>query len=175
MRRLIAMVACALACGGAAEEPFAESWAALGRGALGWSMRVAPPLPVVWPGDGRLVRYAYAYRLRPGLADGEEQVGPFARAIEAPGWAVRVEVLEGALTPIGIQGVRPLRQGELAIPALAAPAAAALAAPMTPDGARVIRTYYCFWLGVNGVVAAQVGPRHAGFIAWLDCARGTLP
>jgi hypothetical protein len=35
--------------------------------------------------------------------------------------------------------------------------------------AAIIRNFYCGWLRVNGVIAAELQPNHIGFFDWLDC------
>ncbi len=111
-RRVIVLVlALAAAAGGPharardeAEEPgraFAPAWAGLAD-TSGWRMRVSAPFPQAWPppaGGAAVVCYAYAARLRPGLADGEQVASPWARSVEAPDGVTRVTVLGTVAAP----------------------------------------------------------------------------
>ena len=61
-------------------QPFAQAWSRL-PGTTGWRMLVSAPFPRDWPPEaGRhglpVARYAFAMRLRPGLADGAEMTAP---------------------------------------------------------------------------------------------------
>jgi hypothetical protein len=149
-----------------------QAWAQLAAGG-GWTPHLSPPLPAVWPPDGQgaLVAYAYASRRRDGLGDGEETAGAWGRVVMDKGLPVVKD--RGALRPLGIQGVRPLRQGELAIARSEAAAIAALEALVrgkTLEDAPTVRRYYCFWQSTNGVIAGDLQARHTAFFRWLDCA-----
>jgi hypothetical protein len=137
-----------------------------------WRPRLSPPLPSAWPPDGqrRLLTYAYAFRLKPSIGQGEEIASPWARVITGDG-IVELEEL-GHPRPLGLQGVRPLSAEELEI-ARTAPAAAAELDRLVqgvdlPEAPPVLR-YYCFWRQVNGVLAAELEQRHPEFFRWLAC------
>jgi hypothetical protein len=142
------------------------------EGGRGWSARVTPPLPSVWPPDGRagLVAYAYAARFSPGLSDGEKTAGTWARVVLEDGAPVVKDVTP--LRPLGVQGGRPLQDGELEIArsdqAAIAELEAAARGKKLPD-APLVRKYYCFWRSTNGVIAEDLEGRHAAFFRWLAC------
>ena len=139
------------------------AWAGLGEAVRGWMPALSPPLPSSWPPDGRVRRYAFAYRPRPGLADGAEVAAP---------WAIverEVTVLDRTLTPLGIQGVRPLRAEEIALAERDAEVAALLAGPPDAAGAALVRAFHCGWAGRQGVIARDILARHPDFAAWLGC------
>ncbi|MBP0493917.1 hypothetical protein [Roseomonas indoligenes] len=173
-RGLGAALLLALPAGAQPLPPGAEveaAWAALGPSARGWSPLVSPAFPLAWPPDGTaaLRRYAFAYRQRPGLADGVEVAAPWAAAETRPGAPTRIILLAGGLAPLGIQGVRPLRPEEMRLIEREAEVAALLAAPPDRDGAALIRAFHCNWASRQGVVARTVAPDHPDFIAWLGC------
>lgn len=81
-------------------------------------MLVSPAFPRSWPppadGSRAVVRYAFAMRLNPAVADGAEMAAPWAR-VTLGARGVGVERLPGRLRPLGVQGVRPLRNGEVVL------------------------------------------------------------
>ncbi|MCR0985241.1 hypothetical protein [Roseomonas populi] len=147
------------------------AWAALGPAARGWSLLVSPAFPLAWPPDGTaaLRRYAFAYRQRPGLADGVEIAAPWAAADTHPGAPARIIRLAADLSPLGIQGVRPLGAEETRLIGREAEVAALLAAPPDEAGAALIRAFHCNWARRQGVVARAIAPSHPAFTAWLGC------
>ena len=154
-------------------QPFAQAWARL-PGSAGWQMLVSAPFPRDWPpeGGGRgmpVVRYAYAMRLRPGLADGAEVAAPWARSTEADDGATTLALLDAGLHPLGIQGVRPLGNAELELVGREAEAAALLRVGETAATDPLVRAVTCGWIGRNGVAAAAITPLHPAFTRWLAC------
>ena len=154
-------------------QPFAEAWSRL-PGSTGWRMLVSAPSPRDWPpvvdGHGMTaVRYAFAMRLNPGLADGAEVGAPWAWSTEAEGGAVTVTSLAAELHPLGIQGVRPLTKAELDLVGREAEAAGLLQAGGTKATDPLVRAATCGWIGRNGVVAAAIAPLHPAFTRWLAC------
>jgi hypothetical protein len=92
----------------------------------------------------------------------------------------RFELLSPRIREIGIQGVRPLTSGELAVYDQAAAAELALARlTAVPDEEAqetlLLREYYCAWIGHNETVANEIRPYHAGFVVWLGCRSPTSP
>ncbi len=154
-------------------QPFAQAWSRL-PGTTGWRMLVSAPFPRDWPPEaGRhglpVVRYAFAMRLRPGLADGAEMTAPWARSTEANDGATTVTLLEAGLNPLGIQGVRPLSSAELDLVGREAEAAGLLRAGGAAATDSLVRATTCGWIGRNGVVAAAITPLHPAFTRRLAC------
>ena len=139
----------------------------------GWQMLVSPAFPQSWPpppaGRGAVVRYAFATRLNPGVADGAEMAAPWARLIMHAEGMQGVERLSPRLQSLGLQGVRPLGAAELALVGREQEAAERLLAggPQATDG--LVRDVTCGWIGRQGVVAAAITPLHPGFVRWLAC------
>ena len=170
---LLSLVASQLQAATDPAQPFAQAWAQLPDSA-GWRMLVSAPFPRDWPpqagGQGILVvRYAFAMRLRPGLADGAEMAAPWARSTEADDGAATVTLLGTGLHPLGLQGVRPLRPAELDLVGRDAEAAGLLRAGGTTATDPLVRATTCSWIGRNGVVAAAIIPLHPAFTRWLAC------
>ena len=101
----------------APETAFLKLWSAIPNRA-GWDPLVSPAFPSRWPppnGTGKIVRYAFAIRIRPGVADGAEVAAPWGRStLDGEGRLV-VERLTTRLQPLGIQGVRPLSAVEITL------------------------------------------------------------
>ena len=153
-------------------QPFAQTWSRL-SGSAGWQMLVSAPFPRDWPpeADGRgmpVVRYAFAMRLRPGLADGAEMAAPWARSTEDNG-VTTVTLLGAGLHPLGIQGVRPLNKAELDLVGREAEAAGLLRAGAPGATDPLVRAATCGWIARNGVAAAAITPLHPAFTRWLAC------
>ena len=173
-------VAQAVACGRSApqgcragpEAALLPFWTEL-PGRAGWQMLVSPAFPRSWPpppaGSGVVVRYAFAMRLKPGVADGAEMGAPWARVTVDARGAQAVERLSRRLRPLGLQGVRPLGTAEIALLGREQEAAERLLAgsPQATDG--LVRDVTCGWIGRQGVVAAAITPLHPGFVRWLAC------
>ena len=160
-------------------QAFLPAWNRL-AGTAGWQMLVSAPFPQTWPpsapGSLGLVRYAFAMRLRPGLADGVETASPWAQATENADGSVSVKVLQSMLHPLGIQGVRPLRSGEWELAGREAEVAALLRAGGDRATDELVRAYTCNWIARQGVIAAAITPLHPAFTQWLACqSRPTLP
>jgi hypothetical protein len=151
---------------------FVAAAARLEGEAKGWEMSVSPAFPEHWPGHspGRLVFYAYAYRVNPQLADAVEVAGPWARGTLQPGHALQIEILRRSLEPLGIQGVRPMQANEMKLAQRQAQIEALLWAPASAEHSRLIRAFYCNWYGRQGVMAAAIEPRHSAFFRWLQCS-----
>ncbi len=155
-------------------QAFSSAWTELADTA-GWQMLVSAPFPQTWPPPAgarlELVRYAFAMRLRPGLADGVEVASPWALSVGRPDGTATVMVLQRTLHPLGIQGVRPLRAGELAVAGHEAEAktAALLEAGGNEAMDGSVRATTCNWIDRNGVVAAAITPLHPRFTGWLAC------
>lgn len=152
--------------------PFLPFWDRLPDHA-GWRMLVSAPFPQSWPpGPGRLgavVRYAFAMRLRPGLADGVEVAAPWARSTLRADGTVTVEPLRTRLEPLGVQGVRPLTAAESALAGQEGEVARLLLAGGQGAEAGLVRDYTCGWIGRLGIVAAAITPLHPAFSRWLAC------
>jgi hypothetical protein len=137
-------------------------------------MLVTPAIPGHWPPQpherpAALVRYAFAFRLAPHLADGSEVAAPWARSLEGQDGSTAVQLLRTELRTLGVQGVRPLRPEESALLGEEAQAAALLRrgeAMVHPD---LVRSVTCSWAARNGVIAAAIAPLHAAFFRWLAC------
>jgi hypothetical protein len=87
----------------------------------------------------------------------------------------KFKLLAGTIREIGIQGVRPLTQKETTIykrkEAVQAFLGSLAGMPdETAMGVKEIRTYYCTWFGLNGVIAGEIRPCHENFFNWLGCA-----
>ena len=117
------------------------------------------------------MRYAFATRLKPGIADGAEMAAPWARVtLEATG-AQRVVQLSRRLRPLGIQGVRPLGLAEITLADRETEAGERLLAGGTQARSNLVRDVTCGWISRQGVVAATITPLHPGFVRWLACSR----
>ena len=154
-------------------QPFAEAWSRL-PGSAGWRMLVSPPFPRDWPPDAgshglTVVRYAFAMRLRAGLADGAEIAAAWARSTETRDGAVVVTSLAAELHPLGIQGVRPITKTELDLVGREVEAARLLQAGPPDANGPLVRAATCGWIGRNGLVAAAITPLHPAFTRWLSC------
>ncbi|MFC0387303.1 hypothetical protein [Muricoccus vinaceus] len=84
-------------------------------------------------------------------------------------------VLPGqAVTPLGIQGVRPMAAEERALAAREAEIDTLLAARSEalpgPEAAALVRAFHCGWQRRQGVIAAAVLHGHRAFAGWLGCA-----
>lgn len=153
-----------------AAPPFAEAWRETIQPGEVWAPNVSVPLPLEWPTpDSALVQYAFAWRMRPTLADGVEVTEPYARAVEWPDGTVRVERLTPRFVLRGIQGVRPLREEEVALARRVTELPALLRAPASARRDADLRAITCFWTRVQGVQAAAIMPRHPAYAAWLGC------
>lgn len=139
-----------------------------------WTARVTPPTCVHWPpnGDGQVCYYAYGARVQMGLFDGEVNSAPFARlVVDRQSDRARVEMM-GALTELGIQGVRPARPEELEAWKTRADSDTLVLAmslqhgvPTLPDA---VRRFYGVWIRCNGRIAQDVAIRHPAFFDWLE-------
>ena len=139
-----------------------------------WQMLVSPAFPHGWPpapnSRGSVVRYAFATRLKPGVADGAEMAAPWARVTLEAGGAQRVERLSQRLRPLGIQGVRPLGPAEITLAGRETEAAERLLAGGTMATDSLVRDVTCGWISRQGVVAATITPLHPEFVRWLACS-----
>ena len=154
-----------------ADPPLYEAWRRTLQPGEAWVPDMTPHLPLDWPiRDGALVRYGFAYRLRPGLADGAEMTEPYARVVEWPDGTTHVEQLTPRFVVRGIQGVRPLGREEAALANRRPELPALLRAPASAGRDAEIRAITCFWRSVLGVQASAVLPRHPAYAAWLGCA-----
>ena len=137
----------------------------------GWQMLVSPAFPVDWPkrpDRSAVVRYAFAMRLKSGVADGAELAAPWAMITQDASAGTVVERLSRSLQPIGVQGVRPLRSAELALIGREQEVTdRLLEGDRVDDG--LIRDFTCGWIGRMGLIAAEITPRHSAFVRWLAC------
>jgi hypothetical protein len=136
------------------------------------SARLAPPMPQVWPpdGKGRYVVHAFAAGIRPGLHDGEEVAAPWADWLIA-GNSRTVKDL-GDLRRLGMQGVRPMQgdEGEVHRTADAAEqAVVAMTRTSRPKLTPLVKRYYCQWFFNNAVISAELQRLHPEFFQWLEC------
>lgn len=152
--------------------PFVSLWDGLSDRA-GWQMLVSPAFPRDWPpppnGPRAVVRYAYAMRLKPGLADGAEMAAPWAKITQSASGGVVVERLSDRLQPLGVQGVRPLRNAEMALIGREQEATDRMLAGGDEPEDGIVRDFACGWTARQGVVAAAIMPRHPAFARWLAC------
>jgi hypothetical protein len=118
---------------------------------------------------GRGGTYAFAMRLKPGVADGGEMAAPWARITQSSSGATMVEQLSFRLQPLGIQGVRPLSRAELPLIAREQEVADRLLAGGDQFDDGLVRDFTCGWIGRLGVVAAAITPRYPAFVRWLAC------
>ncbi len=135
-----------------------------------WNLRVAPPFPAAWPpdGKGRLVVYAFAGGMRPGLRDAEEVAAPWGR-VTVDGDALSFADL-GELRSLGVHGVRPIAGEELAIARSGDAAAddlAALARGTTLGDAPRVQRFYRQWLR-DGGLGDELRRLHPAFTAWVE-------
>ena len=137
----------------------------------GWQMLVSPPFPATWPQPpgGTVVRYAFAMRLNPTVADGAEMSAPWAKSTRSATGVIAIERLSNRLRPLGIQGVRPLRSSEIAVGDREPEMARLLFAGGTAATNGVVREVTCAWIARQGVVAAAIMPLHPSFTKWLAC------
>lgn len=146
------------------------------RGAIAWNFRVTPPFPAQWPPDPERKVVYHAYPEGAVLHGGDCLVvgKPWASIIASAGSESAIRILRHSIAELGPQGFRPLSSEEVAV------ARASTAGPMRlrelssipsagSDDARVVRDYYCGWIGGNGVIASQLESRHGDFFSWLDC------
>lgn len=136
-----------------------------------WRHALAPVVPATWPPDGSVVTLVYASGHRMGLADGEQVAAPFARIVTASG-NDRLETLGSTLVDRGIQGVRPMRREEMAVPhatkldaTVRALTAASVQAPPSPE----LKASYCQWKSLNGIIAPDIVAAQPAFFRWLGC------
>jgi hypothetical protein len=137
-----------------------------------WVPRLTPPLPLVWPPDGKgtYVVYAFAAGKLPSVHDGEEVSAPWSQWL-VTGSALSAKEL-GDLRRLGMQGVRPLQgeQAEVARTAEAAEQAViALTKTTKPKLAPLVKRYYCQWFFNNAVVSSELQKLHPEFTKWLEC------
>jgi len=139
-------------------------------GSRGWVLEIMPPVPEP---DGQLVYYASARRFRPGLSDGHEVAALWAKADQRG----NVTLLTDAVSLLGIEGVRPMTRGEIALfeEVERAGPLEDLWRRASHDGgaAMLLRRRYCFWSRVK-LVSREVLARHPNVAAFLDCARVTI-
>lgn len=151
------------------------AFAAMHRPGDRWIAMITPPLPLDWP-DGPLVYYAYARRHRDGLVDGHEVASPWARVERRrrlfDGDRLALVSLTERPELLGVEGVRPLTDGEQALHAevaAAGPLEDQLArARRDPAAALLVRRRYCHWKSLHAV-ARVILPAHPAFTAFLDC------
>ena len=149
------------------------------RGGVFWEYRISPPFPSHWPPDVnlQLFYYVYAAGLGPStLVDGEHVAAPWGRVEmdpRGPGGAKFTRLSE-KLREIGIQGVRPLTQEEVAIfkKKTAAQAYLATLTSLTDENeeaVRMLQQYFCKWCQFNGGIVAEIRSAHKQFFLWLGC------
>lgn len=147
-------------------------WSRLARAArvvdplVAWALRLTPPLPAEWPRrTSTLLVYAYAegIDMSGALLDGVRVAAPWAvpRKNE-PGPEPHAQLLAPALRPIGVQGVRSLRPGELA----SGPPAPVETLRADGDPGR-LRRFYNDWRTHHGVSAQAIQRWHPEFSEWL--------
>jgi hypothetical protein len=145
--------------------------------ALGWALRVTPPLPLHW-GENRPIEwvlYGYGADVLPDAADAERIARPFAIGRigrpAAPGDQpeTKVEVLRTTLEPLELQGVRPRYASEQVIWQPVERACLSMTAPPASDSAEAsqLRHAYQAWLKDNGVIAQELSRDHDAFFTWV--------
>ena len=137
----------------------------------GWQMLVSPPFPGAWPppAGSTLVRYAFAVRLNPVIADGAEIAAPWATSTLGSTGEIVVERLVTRLQLLGVQGVRPLSTAEIALADREQDVTQRLIAGGDQATDAVVRDFMCGWIARQGVVAAAIMPLHSDFKHWLNC------
>jgi hypothetical protein len=144
-----------------------------------WRYSVSPPFPSVWPPTPNLTLYYYVYAeshdFAGRLADGIYLAAPWGRVEvgmkkKTP---LKFSLLSYKIKEIGIQGVRPLNEDELAIYRRRDFAEAYLAdLTALPDGnekaVQELKAYYCLWRSNNGI-AEEIRPYYEQFFQWLEC------
>lgn len=152
--------------------PFRAAWQGLSGARDGrWDLHVSAGFPRSWPpgAEPAVVRYAFAMRHARDLSDGMEVAAPWARSTESADGTVTMELLRPQVDRIGIQGVRPMRADELSLARREEEVAVLLTRPLDPAGESLVRRFTCDWLKRQGTAAAEILPRHEGFVRWLAC------
>jgi len=144
-----------------------------------WMSRVTPPFPLSWPpnGDGKVVYYAYAYRIDDSLKDGEYIAAPWAKVLVGPGQSSpgTLENLSFVLKEIGDQGVEPINPEEVqaagSIEKVGGPKLIKTVgqSKIGADTATALKKSYCFWQENSGIIAREIQPLHKAFFDWLAC------
>jgi hypothetical protein len=154
-----------------AGNPGSPSW-------IGWSYRISPPFPGVWPPDGKGVVYYYGYAsgFQPaGLIDAE-RLGPiWARVkVDVTGQSPpRLELLAKEIKVVGTIGVRPLTKEEIAVYDTGDAVAAQVCEASRKIGTKAldaasVRRYYCAWSKDSGV-GDDIRKYQLEFFRWLGC------
>jgi len=162
--------ACAQTIAPPPEAAFLPLWHDLPQQA-GWQMLVSPPFPAAWPppSGGNVMRYAFAMRLDPAIADGVEMAAPWSKSTLSASGEIVVERLSHQLRSLGIQGVRPLQGTEIVLANREQEVTRLLLAGGTSATSDVVRNFTCAWISRQSVVAAAITPLHPDFVAWLAC------
>ncbi len=120
--------------------------------------------------------HAQGFDFTHGLVDAVYISAPWAR-VEVDfkrGISPKFKLLSSKIKEIGIQGVRPINQGEAAIFGKKESVEAFLgnltALPNEKENpVSELRKYYCSWLKLNGVMAPEIRSSHEAFFKWLRC------
>ncbi len=145
-----------------------------------WTYSISPPFPSVWPPNPNMTMYYYAYAqgndFSLGLVDAVYIAAPWARAeLDIKGKKpLGFKLLSSKIKEIGIQGVHPANQEELAIFGKEESVQAYLGNLTTlPDekekSVSELKKYYCSWLRLNGAIAPEIRSSHEAFFKWLRC------
>jgi len=142
-----------------------------------WTSRISPPLPAQWPPgpDRKVVYYAYPEGMMLHGGDSLMIGKPWARVISVSSSQSNIRILRHSISKLETQGFRPLSNYEVAVMRSSTTGPARLmdldTVPLTgSDDTRVVRDYYCSWLGGNGIIASKLQSSHSGFFTWLDCS-----
>lgn len=145
-----------------------------------WMYYISPPFPSIWPPKPNLRLYYYAYAqgldFTGGLVDAVYIAASWARVkLDIKGnKSPELERLSNRIEEIGIQGIRPLSEEEMAIFEKGASAQAFLGNLTTlPDrkeqSVSELIDYYCTWLRLNAAIASDIRSFHEAFFKWLQC------
>jgi hypothetical protein len=136
-------------------------------GFIFWDGRLSDPLPMTWPPvEPTFAFYAFARGMNPMTLRDGEYVGPTWARIT---WSARsrkmeLTLLDTRLTSLGVQGMRPLRQGELEI--LKLQPLEALLGPRTKAADAQLAAYYRLQRSLGNIPPEAVRA-HAAFFEGL--------
>jgi hypothetical protein len=140
-----------------------------------WAIRASLPMPHAWPPtEASLVDvsvYAYSFS---GIADGERQAAPFARAVvhAGSGALVRLESLGTGFREVGVQSVQPVPPAFwTAVDASVQRLLEAVLSGALPSEAAAaeIRAGYCAVFRFNSLQGKEQRDLYPAFFTWLAC------
>jgi hypothetical protein len=140
-----------------------------------WAIRAFLPMPHAWPPTEApfvdVSVYAYSFF---GIADGEHQAAPFARAVvhAGSGALVRLESLGTAFREVGVQSVHPVPAAFWkAVDASVERLVEAVLSGALPSEAAAaeIRAGYCAVFRLNALQGKEQRDLYPAFFTWLAC------